>query len=82
MVSVEMSFHHADDGVQDFDITRELQVLPRAGEELLWTDEVVVDGEAEDRQRTYVVRTVEWAMNPDTPDEACIWIKLEFIGEG
>ncbi|MEV4909393.1 hypothetical protein AB0N46_32715 [Streptomyces albidoflavus] len=74
---VDLSFHHPDDPGQNFDADRELDAVPRVGEEVLWTDEAEHEGRPQARYRVYRVVDVCWSMGADTTG-ASVLVKMEF----
>ncbi|WP_181785356.1 hypothetical protein [Streptomyces phytophilus] len=84
MQSVDVEFNHnfdpPDPEMRDFEAARDLEEVPRRGDMLLWTDEVVVGGVKTDRYREYVVREVCWAMRPDSVG-ASVRVRADFVGE-
>lgn len=83
-MQVDLVFHHpapAPDGVLDFEEARDLEALPRVGDNVLWTDTVTTEGTELERHREYVVRGVDWSMGSDTTG-AAVRVRLDFAAYG
>ncbi|WP_329220288.1 hypothetical protein [Streptomyces microflavus] len=83
-MQVDLVFHHpgaAPDGLLDFEETRDLEALPRVGDNVLWTDTVATESTEVERCREYVVRGVDWSMGSDTTG-ASVRVRLDFVAYG
>ncbi|MFB7032226.1 MULTISPECIES: hypothetical protein [unclassified Streptomyces] len=73
---VDLEFHHPDAVATDFEVGRDLDALPRVGDEVLWTEVTEVE-----QSRVYEVTSVAWSMGSDTTG-ASVRITCTYRGEG